>query len=75
MTMCDDETIDNENDDQENFRIQSIENEKKYVLVNSRIDYQYRSNILNDMCLYDFVSTLHKKKMSAMDSRYMNKVA
>jgi hypothetical protein len=26
------------------------------------------------MCLYDFVSTLYKKKMNAADSKYMNKV-
>ncbi|CAF5052052.1 unnamed protein product, partial [Rotaria sp. Silwood1] len=51
----DDEVIDDENNDEEHFQIQSTENDKKYVLVNTRIDYQHRSDILNDMCLYDFI--------------------
>ncbi len=71
--VYDDETIDNENNDEEHFQIQSTENDKKYVLVNTRIDYQYRSDNLNDMCLYDFVSTLYKKKMNATDVKYLSK--
>lgn len=50
--IYDDDTIDNENNDEEHFQIQSTENEKKYVLMNTRIDYQYRSDVLNNMCLY-----------------------
>ncbi|CAF1143003.1 unnamed protein product [Rotaria sordida] len=69
----DDEAIDNENNDEEHFQIQLAENDKKYVLVNTRIDYQYRSDILNDMCLYDFVSALYKKKMNATDLKYLSK--
>src|ERR1044071_8805848 len=73
--VYDDETIDNENNDEEHFQIQSAENEKKYVLVNTRIDYQYRSDNLNNMCLYDFVSILYKKKMNATDVKYLSKTA
>jgi hypothetical protein len=73
--VCDDEPIDDENNDEENFQIQSVDNEKKYVLVNTRIDYQYRSDILNKMCLYDFVSTLYKKKMNVTDLKYISKMA
>ena len=43
------------------------------MLVNTRIDYQYRSDILNDMCLYDFVSSIYKKKMNASDVKYLSK--
>ena len=43
------------------------------MLVNTRIDYQYRSNILNDICLYDFVSTIYKKKMNVSDVKYLSK--
>ena len=43
------------------------------MLVTTRIDYQYRSDILNDMCLYDFVSTIYKKKMNASDVKYLSK--
>ncbi|CAF4630077.1 unnamed protein product [Rotaria socialis] len=51
------ETIDgDDNNDEEHFQIQSAESDKKYVLVNTRVDYQYRSEILKDICLYDFVS-------------------
>jgi hypothetical protein len=73
--VYDDETIDNENNDEEQFQIQSAENDKKYVLVNTRIDYQYRSAILNNICLYDFVSILYKKKMNATDVKYLSKTA
>ena len=71
----DDGLIDNENNDEENFQIQTTENDKKYVLVNTRIDYQYRCDNLNKMCLFDFVSKLYKKKMNAADLKYLSKVA
>jgi hypothetical protein len=73
--VYDDDTIDNENNEEEHFQIQSTENDKKYVLVNTRIDYQYRSDVLNNMCLYDFVSVLYKKKMNATDVKYLSKTA
>jgi hypothetical protein len=38
-----------------------------------RIDYQYRSDILNNICLYDFVSTFYKKKMNETDLKYLAK--
>lgn len=60
--IFDNDTIEEENNDEEHFQIQSAEKDDKYVLVNTRIDYQYRSEILNNMCLYDFVSILYKKK-------------
>ena len=42
--VYDDETINNEKNDEEDFQIQSAENDNSYVLVNTRIDYQYRSD-------------------------------
>ncbi|CAF4213337.1 unnamed protein product, partial [Rotaria magnacalcarata] len=70
------ETIDgDDNNDEEHFQIQSTESDKKYVLVNTRVDYQYRSEILKDICVYDFVSTLYKKKMTATDLKYLSKTA
>ncbi|CAF1490850.1 unnamed protein product, partial [Rotaria sordida] len=65
--------IDEENHDEEQFRIQSSENDKKLMLVHTRIDYQYRSDILINICLYEFVSTLYKKKMNASDMKYLSK--
>ncbi|CAF4198051.1 unnamed protein product, partial [Rotaria sordida] len=73
--VFDDGTIDEENNDEEHFQIQPSENDKKFVLVNTRIDYQYRSDTLNNICLYDFVSILYKKKMNATDMKYLSKTA
>ncbi|CAF3303782.1 unnamed protein product [Rotaria sp. Silwood2] len=73
--IYDDETIDNDNNDEEHFQIQSAEYDKKYVLVNTRIDYQYRSDNLNRMCLYDFVGIFYKKKMNSRDLKYLFKIA
>ncbi|CAF4499574.1 unnamed protein product [Rotaria sp. Silwood2] len=73
--VYDDEAIDDDNNNEEHFQIQSTENDKKYVLINTRTDYQYRSDILNDMCLYDFVSALYKKKANAADLKYLSEAA
>ncbi|CAF2631936.1 unnamed protein product [Rotaria sp. Silwood2] len=73
--IYDDETMGNDNNDEENFQIHSAEHDKKYVLVNTRIDYQYRSDNLNRMCLYDFVSIFYKKKMNTTDLKYLSKTA
>ena len=73
--VYDDETINNEKNDEEHFQIQSAENDNSYVLVNTRIDYQYRSDTLKNMCLYDFVSILYKKKMNTTDLKYLSKTA
>ena len=35
---------------------------------------QYRSGILDGMCLYGFVSSLYKKKMNAADRKYLARV-
>ena len=70
--MFDYETTDNENGEEEQFQVQLSENDKKYVLVNTRMDYQYRSDLLENMCLYDFVSKLYKKKMNSTDLRYLS---
>ena len=71
----DDEPIDNESINEEDFQIQLTENDKRYVLVNTRIDYQHRSGKLNKMCLYDFVSILYKKKMNPSDLKHLFKTA
>ena len=72
--VYDDETTNHEIDDEEQFQIQTGESDNNYVLVNTRIDYQYRSDILNGMCLYGFVSSLYKKKMNAADRKYLTRL-
>ena len=71
----DDELIDNEGINEEDFQIQLTGNDKRCVLVNTRIDYQYRSDKLNKMCLYDFVSILYTKKMNTAVLKYLFKTA
>jgi hypothetical protein len=41
------------------------------VLVNSRIDYQQRENVLNSSCLYDYISWFKKKKIDENDKKYL----
>jgi hypothetical protein len=71
--MCDNDTIIDGNSDEENFQIQSTEDKNNFILVNTRIDYQYRSDNLNNTCLYDFVSTFYKKKINQTDLKYLSK--
>lgn len=71
----DDEPIDNEGINEEDFQIQLAEDGKKYVLINTRTDYQYRSDKLDKMCLYDFVSILYKKKINSYDLKYLFKTS
>jgi hypothetical protein len=70
--VFDEETADADNKEEEQFQVQLSENDKKYVLVNTRMDYQHRSDLLENMCLYDFVSMLYKKKMNTTDLRYLS---
>ena len=70
--MYEDETANKDNNDREQFQVQPTGYDTNYALVNTRIDYQYRSDMLNDMCLYDFVSTLYKKQMTEADLRYLS---
>ncbi|CAF4135694.1 unnamed protein product, partial [Adineta steineri] len=71
--VFDDENTAAEDDNEENFQIQSTENKNNFVLVNRRVDYQYRSDTLSKICLYDFVSTFYKRKMNATDAKYLSK--
>ena len=60
--VYDDEIVDNENNDEEQFQIQWTGNDKKYVLVNTRIDYQYRSAILSMICACTILSAYYTRK-------------
>jgi hypothetical protein len=45
--------------------------DNRMVLVNSRIDYQQRENVLNSSCLYDYISWFKKKKIDENDKKYL----
>lgn len=70
----DEENIDKDSPDEEQFRIQMSETENNYILVNTRIDYQYRSAAIDKLCLYDFISAMYKKKMNAADRNYLSQI-
>ncbi|CAF3196895.1 unnamed protein product, partial [Rotaria socialis] len=44
-------------------------NGAKFVMVNTRLDYQHQSKDLAELCLYDFVSHFHKKLIDKSDHR------
>ena len=56
-------------DAEEQFLLQPDESKTKYVYVNTRVDYQYRSATLNDMCLYDYTRFYRKKTIDAQDRK------
>ncbi|CAF1564624.1 unnamed protein product, partial [Rotaria sordida] len=70
--VYDDEIINDENSDEEHFQVQSTEDKNNFILVNTRIDYQYRSDNLNNTCLYDFVGTFYRKKINETDLKYLS---
>lgn len=56
---------------QEEFLLQLAETTTKYVLVNTRVDYQYRSTSLNNVCLYNYVRYYRKKLIDANDRKQL----
>ena len=51
-----------------------IENTHRFILVNTRLDYQYRSAELSTLCLYDFVSHFYKRVIDKTDRRVLKDV-
>lgn len=56
---------------EEEFILQPDETNTKYVYVNSRIDYQYRSALLDNICLYDYIRFYRKKTIDAKDRKQL----
>ena len=50
---------------EEQFLLQPAETNTKYVYVNTRVDYQYRSASLDNMWLHDYICLYHKKPINA----------
>lgn len=55
----------------EQFLLQPAETNTRYVYVNTRVDYQYRSASLDSMCLYDYISFYRKKPIDAKDRQQL----
>lgn len=56
---------------EEQFLLEPNKTNTKYVYVNTRVDYQYRSTSLDNMCLYDYVRVYRKKCMDANDRKQL----
>lgn len=56
---------------EEQFILEPVNHGKEYVLVNTRLDYQYRSKSLNEVCLYEFMSAYHKRLADQSDHRIL----
>ena len=56
-------------DTEEPFLLQPTESSTRYVFVNSRIDYQYRSLALESISLYDYARFYRKKPITANDRK------
>ena len=69
IDVIDIEQEDDTTETEEQFLLEPAhtKNGDRYVMVNIRLDYQYRSKDLNTLCLYDFVSHFHKKVIDRVD--------
>jgi hypothetical protein len=70
------DTMDHESEEncmetEEQFLLQPDETKTKYVFVNTRVDYQYRSVALDNMCLYDYMRFYRKKLIDAQDRKQL----
>lgn len=57
---------------EEQFLLEPNDTNTKYVYVNTRVDYQYRSTSLNNTCLYDYIRFYRKKPIDAKDRKYLD---
>ncbi|CAF4562110.1 unnamed protein product [Rotaria sp. Silwood2] len=67
IDIVEDEEEDNIAAMAEHFSIEQSTDEQKLVLVNLRIDYQFRSPALESVCLYEFVSHFHRRSFTDKD--------
>ncbi|CAF1311364.1 unnamed protein product [Adineta ricciae] len=71
IDMMDTETEENCLETEEQFLLQVDETKTKYVYVNTRVDYQYRSSSLDNICLYDYIRLYRKKLMDTRDRKQL----
>ncbi|CAF4928322.1 unnamed protein product, partial [Rotaria socialis] len=68
-THFDEEQEEDTKQTEEQFLLEPTQtkNDARFVMVNTSPDYQYRSQDLTALCLYDFVSHFHKKLIDKSD--------
>jgi hypothetical protein len=69
IDFVEDEEEENASAMEEQFSIEQSTDPQKLILVNLRIDYQYRSSALQSVCLYEFVSHFHRKSFTNKDRK------
>ena len=72
--LLDEEQEEDGKEEEEKFILEPAEHGNSYVLVNTRLDYQHRSQDLGALCLYDFVSQFHKKVIDKSDRRFLKNI-
>ena len=70
QSFCDIDHDDTPQDD-ETFEVETGCDADHLVLCNRRLDYQMRSPLLNDVCLYSFFSEYRKAKMTLRDKNLL----
>lgn len=65
-----DNIINDDDDTEEHFDVENTDNEETFILVNQRVDYQFRPKELEDICLYEFVRRFRKKRICQVDEIY-----
>lgn len=75
-TLFSDEQQEEDTITEEQFLLEPTQtkNDRTYVMVNTRLDYQHRSKDLNTLCLYDFVRLFHKKSIDKSDRYFLKTV-
>ncbi|CAF2150657.1 unnamed protein product [Rotaria magnacalcarata] len=70
-TPIDEEQEEDTKQTEEQFLLEPTQtkNGDRFVMVNTRLDYQHRSKDLTTLCLYDFVSRFYKKTIDKSDRR------
>ena len=58
---------------EEQFLVERSSDPQKLVLVNLRVDYQYRSVALESICLYEFVSHFYRKSFNDKDREFVDR--
>lgn len=65
------ENIEIEDDEtEERFDIENTNYGENFILVNQRVDYQFRAKELEDICLYEFVKRFRKNRICEIDEIY-----
>ncbi|KAJ6646482.1 ATP-dependent DNA helicase pfh1 [Pseudolycoriella hygida] len=61
----------NEEKNEEQFNLELNDDGTNFILVNQRVDYEYRPIEIENLCLYEFVSKYKKQKKKMSDEKFL----